>query len=103
MRSCARRSLEAETSSSAFVILRVLRTEAIRRLMSCWLATGLGGRAHQAGLLLHLEALGELLDGLLQLLHGLVGEIATVADRAQHLLLRTQVRAQLAAETRDPR
>ena len=39
MRSCARRSLDAETSSSAFVILRVLRTDWIRRLMSCWLAT----------------------------------------------------------------
>ena len=39
MRSWARRSFEAETSSSAFVILRVLRTDEIRRLMSCWLAT----------------------------------------------------------------
>ena len=35
IRNCARRSLDAETSSSAFVILRVLRTDWIRRLMSC--------------------------------------------------------------------
>src|SRR3954447_26601707 len=90
IRSCARRSFEAETSSSAFVILRVLRTDEMRRLMSPWLAMALRGGAHQTGLLADLEALRELLDGLPERGHGVVGEVAAVADRRQHLLLGAQ-------------
>ncbi len=67
IRACARRSLEAETSSSAFVILRVLRTERIRRLMSCWLATRGSGLAGDERVLPDLEAVLELLDRGLQL------------------------------------
>ncbi len=39
-RACARRSREAATSSMAFVILPVLRTDRMRRAMSCWVAIG---------------------------------------------------------------
>ncbi len=40
IRVCARRSRAPATSSSAFVILRVFRTEVIRRRMSCSEAIG---------------------------------------------------------------
>src|ERR671930_349224 len=57
MRSSARRSRAAATSSIAFVILPVLRTDRIRRLMSCRVAISKalacdadhGGRAGSAG------------------------------------------------------
>ena len=38
MRACARRSRDAATSSMALVILPVLRTDRMRRAMSCWVA-----------------------------------------------------------------
>src|SRR5262245_44692862 len=80
MRSWARRSFADATSSIARVILRVLRTESIRRLMSRWVAIpGLARGGRLGGLLAALALLGLL--GLLELVGGRLPGGLLLGDR----------------------
>src|SRR5439155_10364673 len=99
MRACARLSFDAATSSSARVILRVLRTERMRRRMS-WSEATLGD---QPRLLLDVEHLQELLQLLVELRGRLVREVPGLADVLQGRALGAQVLAQLVLEARDLR
>src|SRR5438067_1633735 len=96
IRACARLSFDAATSSSARVILRVLRTERMRRRMSCSEAT-LGDEPR---FLFDVEHLPELLQLLFELRRHVIGEIAGLADLLQDRSLRAQVLAQLVLEPR---
>src|SRR5262245_32456620 len=105
IRVCARRSFAAATSSSARVILRVLRTERIRRLKSWTDATAYrpvlrAGSADKSGLLLDVEAVDELLERLVERRGRLVREGTALADRLVDRALRPQGLAELLLEAR---
>src|SRR2546423_9679023 len=95
IRACARRSRAEATSSNAFVILRVLRTDRIRRRRSWTEAMGLCRR-----LVLDVEGVRELLQLRVQLPGQLVGELLLVADLGEDRALRLQVLAELLVEAR---
>src|SRR5215208_5392945 len=107
MRDWARRSRALATSSIAFVILRVLRTERIRRPMSCTDATSglpanaLVAHADERRLLLDVERVLELVDLLPEPLGELVREIARLTDLLQDRAFCPQVLAELLEEARD--
>src|SRR3954468_22744977 len=94
MRVCARRSLAAETSSIAFVILRVFLTERTRRAMS-WTDATLRGRSHEAGVLLDVEALREALELRLEALGQVLAERLRLGDLLVDRALGAQVLPEL--------
>src|SRR3954452_6022952 len=94
MRVCARRSLAAETSSIAFVILRVFLTERTRRAMS-WTEATLGRGSDEAGVLLDVEALREPVQLGLEALREVVGERLRLGDLLVDRALGAEVLPQL--------